>query len=489
MFFLIPVVVAIIVVFAAILDGCAGRFAGASINESYVAGGAETNQPLPPPMVTIEDITGYLPYDPEAPKIYENHHIGQRKLFLNELQFITREARLNEPALVVYAGGAPSNKIALLAELCPNILFLLVDPNPFNVFPPTYWNKASPYGPDTSLPKTLISATSSGGLTHPRIIQAMKETREVYDGLVDKHRSGSLFAPADPRLRVLLVNTIYTPEHSVALREVFPEEKIYFMSDIRTNIESTLFPGDIDLVWNIAQQYIWSSLLKSESTMMKWKHPWYDDNSSFDVEDIIPMIAADFKIAAEGKYVSESGVEYSIPKIDFVGDFQAKVLRYPVGDVFIQPWAGSKSTETRLVFKRDAPVIQHMPAVDYDAKLFWYNRVGRAGPRKNPAIPKNPRGKLAEKIKDLHIDNCNDCALEAHIWSEYLAARPKEMGQAPSVYSLISSLIAATHGRQLHPPMDELKKAYLAKWRQVAANAQNKTKQSNFKKSSDKHAQ
>lgn len=62
-------------------------------------------------------------------------HIGQRKLFLNELQFLTNilPSKTSE-GIVVYAGAAPSNHIWILHELFPNIKFVLVDPNEFFIY-------------------------------------------------------------------------------------------------------------------------------------------------------------------------------------------------------------------------------------------------------------------------------------------------------------------------------------------------------------------
>jgi hypothetical protein len=36
--------------------------------------------------------------------------------------------------IVVYAGAAPSNKLGFLSDLCPNVIFILIDPNPFKIF-------------------------------------------------------------------------------------------------------------------------------------------------------------------------------------------------------------------------------------------------------------------------------------------------------------------------------------------------------------------
>src|SRR5437016_2478052 len=93
-----------------------------------VGGGAEPHLPI---IKYYKDIPHREPYTADrAAKKCAALHNGQVKLFLTELQFLTEcLARPDTPAIVVYAGSAPSNKIAYLAELFPAVKFVLVDPN------------------------------------------------------------------------------------------------------------------------------------------------------------------------------------------------------------------------------------------------------------------------------------------------------------------------------------------------------------------------
>lgn len=89
--------------------------------------------PARQPLITYNQIDCSIPYTEE--QIYTGAlHIGQRKLILNEIQFLTRIPS-NEQAVVVYAGSAPSNKGAYLAALFPNIRFILIDPAKFDIRP------------------------------------------------------------------------------------------------------------------------------------------------------------------------------------------------------------------------------------------------------------------------------------------------------------------------------------------------------------------
>ena len=57
-------------------------------------------------------------------------HLGQRKLFLSELQYLTNvwpHLIDNKINYVVYAGAAPATHTHFLAKFFPNVKFILVD--------------------------------------------------------------------------------------------------------------------------------------------------------------------------------------------------------------------------------------------------------------------------------------------------------------------------------------------------------------------------
>lgn len=58
-------------------------------------------------------------------------HWGQRKLLMSEIEFLTMYGKPGHP--VVYAGAAPGTHIKHLAQLFPELDFVLVDPAPFNL--------------------------------------------------------------------------------------------------------------------------------------------------------------------------------------------------------------------------------------------------------------------------------------------------------------------------------------------------------------------
>ncbi|BBI30265.1 poly A polymerase regulatory subunit [Acanthamoeba castellanii medusavirus] len=58
-------------------------------------------------------------------------HWGQRKLLMSEIEFLTRYGHTSSSRTVVYAGAAPGTHTNWLADIFPDLKFVLVDPNPF----------------------------------------------------------------------------------------------------------------------------------------------------------------------------------------------------------------------------------------------------------------------------------------------------------------------------------------------------------------------
>jgi hypothetical protein len=101
---------------------------------------------LLPPKVTLDlendPRLKYTPKKDRLPRIYPELdaydrfvHIGQRKLFLSEIQHLSAKLKSkDEVAIVVYAGSAASNKGWMEHLMFPNVKFLFVDPNMFKIY-------------------------------------------------------------------------------------------------------------------------------------------------------------------------------------------------------------------------------------------------------------------------------------------------------------------------------------------------------------------
>jgi len=322
-----------------------------------------------PPVVTYDDIKHELKYDHDANVFRTSTHIGQRKLFLSELQFITNNINPDEEVIVVYAGAAPSNKTGFLSELFPNIKWVLVDPNPFNIF--------------NSRPKYIKKKSDP--------LMDLDESMEVFENIV----KGSE--------KLNIINSIFTPDMAKAVEKFMPD--CLFISDIRTNVyNEKQNPDALDILWNLSQQFNWMHTMKPRASIMKFRHPFYaDDPAIFLEKSKESPVKDDFEIS------KELGV-------DFVKNYDKKELQFYNGTIYLQCWQGHSSTETRIVVDKkhivDNDIKDYGTADEFDNKFFYFNSIERCyGKHVNP----NTNKRLA-------FDNCNDCALENLIWENYIKA-------------------------------------------------------------------
>jgi len=113
------------------------------------------------------------------------------------------------------------------------------------------------------------------------------------------------------------------------------DRKVYFWSDIRTAEEESV--QDLDVIWNLAQQYNWINILEPDYSMLKFRCSYYNRRE---------------KSIFEQKYKKEFYDKvFSLSKkygIDFAKDYFNNKLTYFKGDTYIQPFAPVTSTETRL---------------------------------------------------------------------------------------------------------------------------------------------
>jgi hypothetical protein len=95
---------------------------------------------IPPAEFLVEPS---LPYRDDFPDhLLHQLHIGQRKLLMIEVEFLTRNvfgAKIpdDRQTIIIYAGAAPGDHIPFLAELFPQCQFILFDPAPYKFRPDT----------------------------------------------------------------------------------------------------------------------------------------------------------------------------------------------------------------------------------------------------------------------------------------------------------------------------------------------------------------
>jgi hypothetical protein len=354
--------------------------------------------------LTYREIPGKLKYKPNKEQ-RTSLHVGQRKLFMNELQFMCRF----RPSIVVYAGAAPSMHIWRLHELFPETKFLLVDPNEFCIV------------------KRL-------GVTHyddPEGVEYLEvghDKRDYYNGkqlvnyrgkMVDKEtvRGDPFIGDIVLTHPITIIENIFTMDLAHRVKKL---GRVSFWSDIRTNMYDDKPPSELDLYWNSAQQLAWVNIIKPESTMLKFRCPY------------LAIIQKDIELNEHHReyfdYCKGLGV-------DFLEDYKTGRFRYIDGDVYLQPWAPGSSTEGRLVFT-DVKIVD-WDSIEYEERFYYYNNVTRLGKY------------YGHEVDPTHyIDRCGDCALEAKIWSEYtknVLQHMQTLGNYMGVHG--RTLFAKMHGK------------------------------------------
>jgi len=195
----------------------------------------------------------------------------------------------------------------------------------------------------------------------------------VYAGAAPGHHT-PLLAQMFPNCKFHLYdprafNKQLADEPNVELhREYFTDEiaakhagdKALFMCDIRTGTVET---ADEDVVINMEQQRKWTELIKPKYAMLKFRLPWKPGDT-----------------------------------------------RYFDGEIYLQPWVGSTSTETRLITTgREYTTYSNS---DYEQQIFNYQRSRRAAYHDHD-------------IKMPGIDHCHDCWSEIQIIKDYLVNSKK----------------------------------------------------------------
>jgi hypothetical protein len=398
---------------------------------------------------------------PELERYNKFVHIGQRKLFLSEIQHLSAKlATKDESAIVVYAGSAPTNKAWMEHLMFPNVKFLLVDPNMFNIYIQTYRDSHYLHAADSDIVYYGNSRTN-----YNPDYGAQKCSIKYFDGekeyvIDDKYKDNS---PADNKIDTgdeRFIKHFFTSQNCIHINEkyfsndtakfvhkLFAERHKYpkfagcktiFWCDIRTNDGEDDSPGDFDILWNSAMMYNWCKIMEPDFAMLKFRTPYLNGEPiHFDRQQ------EDFDLAAK----FGNNIEEIIKKTNNFSYFR--------GEIYHQAWHGRISTETRLWIDgkdiRENNLIVY-DTVKYEETLFYFNCI-----RRTSMIHDNKSANTG-----IHFDHCADCALESHIWQQY-----KRLDANINIQFWINWLCEITtrilgragHG-YLFPPSDKKREAY-----------------------------
>jgi len=312
------------------------------------------------PVIIVDDIKHRLPYQHSNRLLKPQVHIGQRKLFLSEIQFLTE----NPSKYCLYAGSAPGHKTHLLSQHFPDIKFILIDPNKFDLMLPDMTSHRKKKHPDIiHLKHDYPTESNIGPLTLDFI-----------------HNSN---------YKLYIIEDYMTNEYAELFKSI---NDMTFISDIRTSVDPALaYPSDFDIVWNSSMMFNWITVLQPLMTMLKFRPLYF--NTEF-IDKSMP----DFELSK--KY-----------GIDFIEAWKHKKYIMPKSKLYIQAWAGRTSSELRMwISKSDLANLIEYDSNDIESAVFYFNNVDRG---------------LCYHInnnsnEEYHFCHCNDCALENNIWENYI---------------------------------------------------------------------
>lgn len=358
-------------------------------------------------IVNVGGIPENLKYCRSGTLLKQSIHIGQLKLFLSEIQFLTDSLETcTEPAVVIYAGSAPSNKIPYIQKLFPNVKFVLIDPNEH-----FFMNSATSNQYDRSdVEKYVYYAVSTNtkcpGYT-ARVSASVEPYINTYLEGVMLRKDADLRIPDNlgeridsSRVMCHVIEQYMTDDIAEKLAPLCKKHKTLFMSDIRGQLNSTGYPTDYDIIWNSAMMYNWISIMNPTRYMLKFRCPYEFGNKG----------AALYT----SEYNKHKNTHADIKKcgINFLDDIKrGKFVYLKPESVWLQAFAPISSTEVRLV--GSGLKLAEMDVKDYEDKIFYFNNIHRQ------------YGYHSDHEDMLNyftgIDRCGDCGLMCRIVKDYCA--------------------------------------------------------------------
>ncbi len=339
-----------------------------------------------------------LPYRENDGSFISGVHCGQLKLLLSEIEYLTRIAKQlkynDKQVVVVYAGAGPGHHINMLAEMFPDFKFLLVDPTPFDL-------KIQRDDGTFCGHRNRDMAGQTRHIAH--FVHADRNVRLKNANCVKVNSTDDISNKVvDGSYQIYIYEDFFTDDLARSLAKTFDEHDIMcaFISDIRSISDPNVGVTNADILFDLAQQFIWTTILNSHG-LLKFRLPFYDEANKAKTRFM--------------DHMNEVFEEAARLGIDFREDYKNGVFKYISGKILMQPYSPARSTETRMVVGpnddgNDIPIISIKPEV-YERRMFAYNVIVRVW------IPHdNPYAGVFDKC-----DHCNDCALRIKIMTRYIS--------------------------------------------------------------------
>lgn len=351
-----------------------------------------------PTAITLADIPMKEKYAADRSILKINLHNGQLKLFLTELQFLTKVLPSQDTsAFIVYAGSSPSHKMAYLSSLFPAAKFIFIDPNEHYVM---YPNKRDQYS-DEHISDFLYFKTAAGNRFE---LNARRVNMHIL-GIMPRSDEQIGDIPANiseiigtTNYKFYVIEDYMTTQLATSLAGLWNYNNVYFISDVRSKSEEGLWPADRDIIWNNAMTYCWLDELRPREFMLKFRPP-YEFNAP-----LAPL-----------PYMIEAFEDCRARGIDMLADYAAKRFIFiKPQQIWIQAFAPSGSSESRFVGtmpRTGAIDTAPIDIAEYEDKFYYYNTIQR------PFGWHTTHEDCLDR--DIGIDRCGDCAIMCAIFAEY----------------------------------------------------------------------
>jgi hypothetical protein len=191
-------------------------------------------------------------------------------------------------------------------------------------------------------------------------------------------------------------------------------DDVLFISDIRTGVDTFELPSEETIETNMAEQKRWVELMAPRAALLKFR-------LKYGSTDKTPYLA---------------------------------------GDVRLQAWAPSSSTETRLLVRRNSSGgfdTAEYDAGAYDNLMYYLNSIAREW-----GTFKHALDHMLPAVEGL--DRCYDCAREVGIWQRFVRRRGEADGARANTQiaelvkqtsAIVRSLLDNQHGESPGKPMPE----------------------------------
>ena len=235
------------------------------------------------PYLTIDNNSAKLQYGSGKSSYNLGLHIGQRKLLLSEVQFLNN----NTQKYCIYPGSAPSHKTHFLSTLFPDVKFILIDPNIFEI--KIVENNGLFRKQQHNDIVMLYHGFPTNSLTYSKL---KKKKNEIIEKLNDNEIDEMINFIKSSNHKIYIIEDFMTNKLALILKKL---GTCNFISDIRSNVTNTS-PVDFDIVWNRSMVHNWISTLQPEISMVKFRVPYFNESENFD----------DYKFAQESFNTSKN---------------------------------------------------------------------------------------------------------------------------------------------------------------------------------------